>query len=173
MGLRHGEIAISSHPAWVAQVIALRQRYPALQLGAASVLDRSGLEACAAAGLGYAVSPVLDRTLVDTARRLELPFVPGVMTPSEVQQARSWGCGLVKLFPAGCLGRTFWQRLAGPLGGAAGLPFCIAAGGLGPDDVEPWLAAGVDAVALGGSLANGADWEALAALVARLEPQSR
>ncbi len=162
LGVQQVEIAWSGHAQWVAHASLLRQRFPGLHLGAASVVDLAGLEASAAAELGYAVSPVLNRQLVDRARELQLPFVPGVMTPSEVLQARHWGCELVKLFPASTLGCSYWKRLAGPLGG---LPHCIAAGGLGPADVEPWLAAGVDAVALGGSLADAAAWEALAALV--------
>jgi 2-dehydro-3-deoxyphosphogluconate aldolase/(4S)-4-hydroxy-2-oxoglutarate aldolase len=165
LGVQQVEIAWSGHPQWVVHTSLLRQRFPGLHLGAASVVDRAGLEASAAAELGYTVSPVLDRQLVDRARQLQVPFVPGVMSPSEVHQARHWGCEVVKLFPASTLGRSYWQRLAGPLGD---LPYCIAAGGLGPADVESWLAAGVDAVALGGSLADASDWEALAALVERL-----
>jgi 2-dehydro-3-deoxyphosphogluconate aldolase/(4S)-4-hydroxy-2-oxoglutarate aldolase len=69
------------------------------------------------------------------------------------------GAAAVKLFPASALGPGYWRSLAGPLGP---LPFCIAAGGLRADDVPAWLAAGVDAVALGNSLfvdgaATGAD----------------
>lgn len=168
LGIQQVEIAWSSHPQWVLHCMALRQRFPKLHLGAASVLDRVGLEAAAAAGLAYVVSPVLDRQLVDRARQLQLPFVPGVLSPTEVYQARLWGCALVKLFPAITVGTTYWHRLSGPLGGQASLPHCIAAGGLRPDDVESWLAAGVDAVALGGALTNDAEWEGLAALVERL-----
>lgn len=168
LDVQHVELAWSTHPSWVVQAIELRQRFAHLRLGAASVVDTAGLDAAAAAGLGYAVSPVLNRGLIEAAMSLDLQFVPGVMSPSEVHLARLWGCSIVKLFPAAALGRFYWQRLAGPLAGAAGLPFCIAAGGLGPADVEPWLAAGVDAVALGGALANPADWEALARLVERL-----
>ena len=168
LGVQHVEVAWSAHPHWVSAVQELRQRCPQLVLGAASVVDLAGLEAAAAAGLGYAVSPVLEHALVERARQLRLAFVPGVMSPTEVHQARAWGCSLVKLFPAAPLGCAYWQRLAGPLAGLQGLPHCIAAGGLGPNDVEAWLAAGVDAVALGGSLVDDADWEALAGLVERL-----
>lgn len=168
LGVRHVEIAWSAHPHWVSSVQELSQRCAGLELGAASVVDRSGLDAAAAAGLAYAVSPVLEHALVERAHQLKLAFVPGVMSPTEVHQARLWGCSLVKLFPAAPLGCSYWQRLAGPLAGPQGLPHCIAAGGLGPNDVEAWLAAGVDAVALGGSLVDGADWEALARLVERL-----
>ena len=170
LGVQHVELAWSSNPLWVAQAIELRQRFAHLRLGAASVVDLAGLKAAAAAGLGYAVSPVLDRGLIEAATALRLQFVPGVMSASEVHLARLWGCSIVKLFPAAALGRSYWQRLAAPLAGVDGLPFCIAAGGLGPADVEPWLAAGVDAVALGGSLVNPAAWEALARLVERLRP---
>jgi len=168
LGLRHVEVAWSGHPHWVPAVQQLRQHCAGLALGAASVVDCAGLEAAAAAGLAYAVSPVLEHTLVERARQLKLAFVPGVMSPTEVHRARLWGCPLVKLFPAAPLGRSYWQRLAGPLAGGQGLPHCIAAGGLGPDDVEAWLAAGVDAVALGGALVDATDWEALARLVERL-----
>jgi 2-dehydro-3-deoxyphosphogluconate aldolase/(4S)-4-hydroxy-2-oxoglutarate aldolase len=48
------------------------------------------------------------------------------------------------------------------------LPACIAAGGLAPADVEAWLQAGVDAVALGGALDPVADWDQLSALLQRL-----
>jgi 2-dehydro-3-deoxyphosphogluconate aldolase/(4S)-4-hydroxy-2-oxoglutarate aldolase len=153
LGVRHVEIAWSDHHAWVAECRELRARFPQLLLGAASIVDASALAACRQVGFSYAVSPVLDAELLQ-ASGPELVVVPGVMTPSEVHQARRLGARLVKLFPAVSLGCGYWRRLAAPLGPP--LPFCIAAGGLAPADVEPWLAAGVDAVALGSSLEGAA-----------------
>ncbi len=170
LGVRHVELAWSPHPHWAEQVASLVGRFPTLHLGAASLCTAAALEAAVRSGLAYGVSPILDGALVEQARRHGLALVPGVMTPSEVHQARALGCPLVKLFPAVQLGTPYWRRLREPLGP---LPGCIAAGGLGVADVEPWLAAGVDAVALGGSLASAADWEALAALVARLARHQR
>ena len=165
LGLRHVELAWSGDAAWADQVASLVGCFPGLSLGVASVCEPVALEAAAAAGLRYAVSPVLDPALILRARQLGLALVPGVMTPSEVHQARQLGCPLVKLFPAAPLGPGYWRSLRQPLGG---LPGCIAAGGLGPDQVEAWLAGGVDAVALGGSLQDEAAWQALAALLQRL-----
>ena len=165
LGIHQVELAWSLHPDWVGQCQALQERFRPMVFGSASICSPAGLDATAAAGLRYAVSPVLDRSLVERAKALGLALVPGVMTPSEVHQARDWGCRVVKLFPAITLGRNYWGRLAQPLGP---LPFCIAAGGLAPADGIPWLEAGVDAVALGGSLAHAAQWEALATLVERL-----
>lgn len=123
--------------------------FPQLHLGAASVRRKADLEAAVAAGLDYAVSPIGDCELFHHAMRLGITLVPGVFTPTELAQAIGWGAPLVKLFPARAVGPGYWHCLSGPLGP---LPFCIAAGGLGADDVLPWLRAGVDAVALGSAL---------------------
>ena len=143
------ELAWRADPAWVGECRELIQAFPDLRLGAASLCSAAALEEARRAGFSYAVSPVLERDLVERAGP-DLVLVPGVMTPTEVHQARAWGCALVKLFPAAPLGASYWRRLAPPLG--ASLPFCIAAGGLAAGDVLPWLEAGVDAVALGSSL---------------------
>ncbi len=135
--------------AWSQGCLSLAAAFPALRLGAASVKAPAQLEAVAAGGLAYAVSPIFDPGLLQRARQLGLTLVPGVQSPTELHQAQNWGCGIVKLFPARPLGPTYWASLAGPLGP---LPFCIAAGGLACADVLPWLEQGVDAVALGGRL---------------------
>ncbi|SBO43622.1 2-dehydro-3-deoxyphosphogluconate aldolase [Cyanobium sp. NIES-981] len=167
LGLRHVEIAWQNHPRWVAQCLELRHVFPQLRLGAASVCSLPALQMVQEAGLSFAMSPVLSPELWCEARRSGLALVPGVYTPSEVQQARALGCPAVKLFPASALGPHYWRQLRAPLGD---LPFCIAAGGLRPADVLPWLDAGVEAVALGGGLDGPGGVECLRSLLGRLPP---
>ncbi|MEB3335497.1 MAG: bifunctional 4-hydroxy-2-oxoglutarate aldolase/2-dehydro-3-deoxy-phosphogluconate aldolase [Cyanobacteriota bacterium] len=147
LGLLHVELACLPTEEWSRQCRELRATFPNLRLGAASIVNREALQAVLDAGLAYGVSPILERELQEEAAAAGFPLVPGAMTPSEVWQACRWGPGLVKLFPAAPLGPGYWSRLRDPLGGA--LPFCIAAGGLGLEDVCPWLASGVDAIAVG------------------------
>ena len=151
-GLRHVEIAWNASEAWSDQMAELRLRFPYLSIGAAGVVGPAAVVAAMQAGCRYAVSPVLEPESLLEAERGGMVLVPGVMTPSEVHQARRLGCRLVKLFPAVAVGREYWRRLREPLGDP--MPFCIAAGGLTPSDVGPWLGAGIDAVALGSSLAG-------------------
>lgn len=167
MGLAHVEISWHPHPGWVAQCRALQQAHPQLRLGAASLCSLEAIRSAAAARLGFGMSPVLEPELWQEACRLELALVPGVFTPSEVLRARQLGCPAVKLFPAATVGPSYWSRLRGPLGP---LPFCIAAGGLAPRDVDSWLRAGVDAVALGGSLDQGGAMAELKELISNLRP---
>ncbi len=147
LGLIHVELACLPRTDWSRQCRDLVSAFPALRLGAASIVSREGLHAAREAGLSYGVSPILDLGLQKEAAAIGFPLVPGVMTPTEVRTASRCGPGIVKLFPASSLGATYWNRLRDPLGGT--LPFCIAAGGLGPGEVGEWLAAGVDAVAVG------------------------
>ena len=150
LGFVHVELAWRSGAGWVEECRQLTVQFPRLQLGAASLCSAAALESAAAAGLGYGVSPILDSAMVRLAAQLQFTLVPGVYSPSEVHRARQWGCPIVKLFPASSLGPGYWRSLREPLGEP--LPFCIAAGGLQIDDVQAWLAAGVDAVALGSTL---------------------
>lgn len=162
LGLRHVEIAWQPQALWVEQMAELVRRFRDLELGAASICEPQGVVDAATAGCRYAVSPVLDSEVQQTALSHDLVLVPGVMTPSEVHRARRMGCGIVKLFPAVSVGRDHWRRLREPLGPS--LPFCIAAGGLRCEDVLPWLSAGVDAVALGsgvGALEPAGVWQTL------------
>jgi len=171
LGASHVEIAWSPHSAWVPQCRQLITAYPTLRLGAASVCTQGALADVINAGFRYAVSPILDRSLIEAAGAAGLGLIPGVLTPSEVHCARSWGCPMVKLFPATSVGSCYWRRLVDPLGHP--LPFCLAAGGLGPQDVLPWLAAGVDAIALGSGLltsttGSGVDLSTLQSLLTSL-----
>jgi len=149
VGLRHVELAVDCSSSWVEMAGTLKHSFPAIALGAASVRTAAGLEAAISAGLTYAVSPILDRSLMERAQSLGITLVPGVFTPSEIVQALNLGAPAVKLFPAASLGPGYWRSLSGPMGP---LPFCIAAGGLQASDAQAWFEAGVNAVALGSSL---------------------
>ncbi len=166
VGLSHVELAVQLTPEWRQMASALVREFPGLQLGAASVRCSAGLAAACEAGLGYAVSPILDPELLEQAAAASITLVPGVFSPTEIAAAVRWGAPAVKLYPAAALGANYWRSLAGPL---HPLPFCIAAGGLAVADAEPWLAAGVNALALGSTLFSGDALDpALSPLVVKL-----
>ena len=52
------------------------------------------------AGARFAVTPGLTPALIDAARSASLPLLPGVMTPSDVINAKAAGYSQLKLFPA-------------------------------------------------------------------------
>ena len=144
--LCHVEVAWSSHAGWRRFVREIQGCCPRFHVGAASVVAMEALPDLKALDLAYAMAPCWDPSLVSAARDQGQLLIPGVLSPTEVQQAVAFGCRVVKLFPAVTVGVEYWKRLEAPLGA---LPFVVAAGGLTTNDLSDWLGAGHDAVALG------------------------
>ncbi len=80
------------------------KRYPGVTVGAGSVLSVESLKRAADAGAAFFVAPCLDFEVIEYASALALSFIPGVATPSELNQALRIGCDVIKIFPAGVLG---------------------------------------------------------------------
>jgi 2-dehydro-3-deoxyphosphogluconate aldolase/(4S)-4-hydroxy-2-oxoglutarate aldolase len=119
-------------------------------VGAGTVLDVDDAAAAGEAGAQFLVSPGLSRQVADRAELAGLPYVPGAMTPTEVQTALDWDSPLVKLFPAGTLGPRYVTDLLGPFPDAR----LLATGGISAANAGAFIAAGAAAVASAGALVN-------------------
>lgn len=145
-GIEAIEFTFTGHDAEQA-IAAAKDRRPELMVGAGTVDDPERLDRALSAGADFAVSPVLDESLIARARGA-IPFVPGVLTPSELARALELGCDVVKLFPARLGGPAYVRDLLSVYPGASLVP----TGGIDPSEVGPYLAAGAIAVGLGSSL---------------------
>ncbi len=130
---------ITFRTAAAAEVIAQLVRHrPALLVGAGTVLSEENVNAAKAAGARFAVAPGLNPAVVRHAARAGLPFVPGVCTPSEIEQALGLGCQIVKFFPAEPSGGVeMLKALAAPYS-HTGLRF-VPTGGVNPGNLESYL----------------------------------
>ncbi len=104
-------------PAATAAIRNVRETFPAMFVGAGTILDEDQLHHAVDAGAQFGVAPGLNETIVSKALALKLPFVPGVMTPSDVERGLTLGCKLQKFFPAEAAGGVkMLQAFAGPFG---------------------------------------------------------
>lgn len=88
------------------------------------------------AGAQFAVSPGLTDALLAASRSVDLPFLPGVFTPSEVMRAYEHGFKALKLFPAQQAGGIgMLKAMNGPL---PEVKFCPT-GGIGADNFIDFL----------------------------------
>jgi len=118
----------------IARIVA---EVPEAVVGVGTIQRPDDLHRSAALGVRFAVSPGLTRELVETARTLGLPFLPGVMTPSDILLARELGLHELKLFPAELAGGLdMLKALAGPF---PDIRFCPT-GGIRPDTLADFLA---------------------------------
>lgn len=78
--------------------------FPDMLIGAGTVLNPDDLERAFAAGAQFAVAPGLNPHVVQHAVEKGWPFFPGIMTPSELEQAMELGLRAFKFFPAEAAG---------------------------------------------------------------------
>jgi 2-dehydro-3-deoxyphosphogluconate aldolase / (4S)-4-hydroxy-2-oxoglutarate aldolase len=123
---------------------------PELLVGAGTVVTTDNLKTATSCGAKFAVAPGLNPGIVDRAKQAGLPFVPGVCTPSDIEQALALGCTVLKFFPAEASGGIeMIKSLAAPYG-HLGVRF-MPTGGVNVNNLPAYLA--VDAV-----LAVGGTW---------------
>jgi len=162
LGIRALEIPIGEPdqlPSLEAAVRAGRER--GMPVGAGTVLTPDQVAAAAAAGAAYTVAPGLDVAVLAASLAAGMPHLPGVATPTEVQQAVRAGCTWVKAFPASVLGPAWFRELRGPFPRVR----TVATGGVDGHTAAQYLAAGASVVGVGSALSDPAQIELLAALL--------
>lgn len=78
----------------------IKQEAPDILLGLGTVITKEQVAMGVEVGADFAVAPGCNPEVIDEARRLGLPFAPGIMTPSDLEVAINHGCKVVKYFPA-------------------------------------------------------------------------
>jgi 2-dehydro-3-deoxyphosphogluconate aldolase/(4S)-4-hydroxy-2-oxoglutarate aldolase len=161
-GLLALEVTLTT-PAALDAITALRADLgDGCAVGAGSVRTPADVAAAHDAGARFLVTPTTSVEVLTEAARHRLPMVCGALTPTEIDTAWSAGASLVKLFPASLGGPTYLREVRAPLPDVPLVP----TGGVTPDSLQAWAAAGAVAVGAGSALVNTAevaagDWAAL------------
>ena len=114
----------------------MAEQFPDMLVGAGTVLTKEQVDAAAAAGAKFIVSPGFDPEIVDYCLEKEIPVYPGCVSPSEVAQAVKRGLKVVKFFPAEPAGGLpMIKAMAAPY---AGLKF-MPTGGINAKNLEEYL----------------------------------
>src|SRR5919106_776015 len=87
-------------PAAIAAIAAIGREVPQVIVGAGTLQRAADVAAAVHAGARFLASPGTTSELAASALATELPYLPGVATPSEVMAARALGICVMKLFPA-------------------------------------------------------------------------
>lgn len=151
-GIRMLELTLRT-PRALACIEAIARAVPEAVAGAGTVRSAADARAAREAGARFAVSPGLTPALGQACRDLDLPWLPGVATGSEILMAQEMGYTELKFFPALQAGGTaMLEAWAGPF---QGVRFCPT-GGVGPGNAAQFLAL-PNVVCVGGSWLTPAD----------------
>ena len=127
----------------------IREAFPMMKIGAGTILTPAQVVEAKKAGAQFGLSPGFNPAVVKEAIKNDFPFIPGVMTPSEIELALELGCKIQKLFPATLVGGiAMLNALYGPYG-HTGIKF-IPMGGVTLDNLNEFLCL-PNVAAVGGS----------------------
>lgn len=74
--------------------------YPEALIGAGTVINAAQCEEAIVCGAKFIVSPGLSAEVAAVCKEKNVPYIPGVVTPTEVMQGISLGLTTLKFFPA-------------------------------------------------------------------------
>ena len=120
-------------------IAAICAEVPGAIVGAGTILTVEQLRAAKKAGAAFCVAPGFDPAIVEEAKNMLMPFCPGVATASELSQALTAGCPMVKFFPAEAAGGV--KMIRNRLGAFrfTGVKF-MPTGGVNPANLADYLA---------------------------------
>ena len=126
-GLDRIEVTLRT-PAAMAALGRILRKFPEMLVGAGTVITREQAHQCLDLGVSFGVAPGFNPETVRLFERAGVPFIPGVLSPSEIEAAYGHGCTLLKFFPAEAAGGSKMLRaMAGPYE-SLGLRFCPTGG---------------------------------------------
>ena len=93
----------------------IRAEVPEMLAGVGTVLTPAQVDEVKLAGAEFAVSPGINPRVIKAAAEAGLPFGPGIVTPSDIEQALECGCKILKFFPAESSGGlAYLKSMAAP-----------------------------------------------------------
>lgn len=161
-GIKAVEITMDSENA-VEMIREVKQQNDGtLVVGAGTVLTVEDCEKAIDAGAEFIVSPSLNLDVVNKCLEKNIPVIPGVFTPTEMQTAYSAGAKIIKLFPASSLGTKFIKDVKGPLSHIQ----IMTTGGINLETASSYIDAGAQIVGAGSDLLKkewlqSKNWEAI------------
>jgi len=117
----------------------IKKAFPEMMVGAGTVVTPDQAKMCIDTGVSFGLAPGLNPDIVKFFQASETLFIPGIMTPTEIEQGLSLGCNMLKFFPAGAAGGpAMLKNMAAPYA-SFGVKFCPT-GGVSLDNMKDWLA---------------------------------
>lgn len=102
-GLPVAEICFRTDCAEEAIKLAVK-KYPDMLVGAGTVINKEQCERAIKAGAKFIVSPGLSEEVAEVCKEKDVPYLPGIVTPTEIMKALSLRLTNLKFFPAGNFG---------------------------------------------------------------------
>ena len=118
------------------------------EIGAGTVTRKDQIDRLVEIGVDFIFTPAYSEELVKYSAEKDLRIIPGVFSPSEIQNGIAYGLKLFKLFPASEFSYGFLKAINGPFPNVR----LMAVGGVSNYNLKEYYSHGYSGVALGSSV---------------------
>ncbi|MGD0077460.1 MAG: bifunctional 4-hydroxy-2-oxoglutarate aldolase/2-dehydro-3-deoxy-phosphogluconate aldolase [Sedimentisphaerales bacterium] len=95
----------------------------------------------------YIIAPDVNPEVIAYCVKRDIAVLPGAATATEILTAKRYGAKMVKIFPAAAIGVDYIKQLRGPIDDVD----FVAVGGVRPETIAEFFAAGCCAIGIGES----------------------
>ena len=142
LGLKNIEISWSNNENWLGFVSEIKLKYPKINLGSASIVNKQSIEDSLKIGLNFSMMKFWDKDLFNYAKSKNYLLIPGIKNLKDLEEAINLNCKIIKIYPIKSKDSSInilnFKKIN-----------FIAAGGLSINDVKTYKSLGYKAIVIG------------------------
>ena len=142
LGLKNIEISWSNNENWLDFVSEIKLKYPKINLGSASIVNKQSIQDSLKIGLNFSMMKFWDKDLFNYAKTKNYLLIPGIKNLKDLEEAIDLNCKIIKIYPIKS------KDSAIDILNFKNINF-IAAGGLSINDVKTYKSIGYKAIVIG------------------------
>jgi len=99
LGLKNIEISWSNNEYWLDFVSDIKIKYPRINLGSASIVNKKSIEDSLKIGLNFSMMKFWDKDLFNYAKSKNYLLIPGIKNLKDLKEAINLNCKIIKIYP--------------------------------------------------------------------------
>jgi len=141
-GLKNIEISWSNDQKWVDFVSEIKLKFPRINLGSASIVNKQSIEESLKIGLNFSMMKFWDKDLFNYSKSKNYLLIPGIKNLKDLEEAINLNCNIIKIYPIKSKDRSI------DILKYKNIDF-IAAGGLSINDLKTYETLGYKGIVIG------------------------
>jgi 2-dehydro-3-deoxyphosphogluconate aldolase/(4S)-4-hydroxy-2-oxoglutarate aldolase len=142
LGLKNIEISWSKRDDWLDFISEIKLKYPRINLGSASIVNKQSIEDSIKIGLNFSMMKFWDKDLFNYAKTKNYLLIPGIKNLRDLEEAINLNCNIIKIYPIKS------KEISLDILNFKNIDF-IAAGGLSINDIDIYKSLGYKAIVIG------------------------
>ena len=99
LGLKNIEISWSKNDNWLDFVSEIKLKYPKINLGSASIVNKQSIEDSLEIGLNFSMMKFWDKDLFNYSKSKNYLLIPGIKNLKDLEEAINLNCNIIKIYP--------------------------------------------------------------------------